>query len=164
MLTRLFYLTFVSSLSLNIKNKNNQKVRGFHNIFSRIFNINCWTHILSIHNVSLGSCEVPHKIWARSVQPFWRSLNTNKKISIQTPRHPSKVYIDYFIYHLRVFKLKLLFSCLVLNMFRPFFLAGRIRSLLHRSCCQRKYRGRNTFQFRIKLHRICQCLFQLINL
>ena len=32
-----------------------------------------WTHlfeILSIHKPSLGSCEVPLKIWARPVQSF----------------------------------------------------------------------------------------------
>ena len=28
--------------------------------------------ILSIHKHFLGSCEVPHKIWAQSVQLFWR--------------------------------------------------------------------------------------------
>ena len=35
--------------------------------------------ILSIHTPSLGSCEVSHKIWARSVQPFWRLLDTNRQ-------------------------------------------------------------------------------------
>ena len=32
--------------------------------------------IFIIYKPSLGTCEVPHKIWARSVQPFWRLLNT----------------------------------------------------------------------------------------
>ena len=38
------------------------------------------------HKPSLGSREVPHKIWARSVQPFWRLLDTK-----QTNRHPNKL-------------------------------------------------------------------------
>ena len=33
--------------------------------------------ILSIHKPSLLSCEVPHKMLAPSVQPFWRVLITN---------------------------------------------------------------------------------------
>ena len=32
---------------------------------------------LIIHKPSLGCREVPNKIWARSVQPFWRLLDTN---------------------------------------------------------------------------------------
>ena len=32
-----------------------------------------------IHKPSLGSLDVPQKIWARSVQPFWRLLDTNKQ-------------------------------------------------------------------------------------
>jgi len=35
-----------------------------------------------IHKPSLWLRDVPQKIWARSVQPFWRLLDTNK----QTPR------------------------------------------------------------------------------
>jgi len=34
---------------------------------------------LIIHKPSLGSRNVPHKIWAWSVQPFWRLLDTNKQ-------------------------------------------------------------------------------------
>ena len=43
---------------------------------------NFWTPkfvILSVQKPSLGSCEVPKKVWARSVQPFWRILDTNKQ-------------------------------------------------------------------------------------
>ena len=41
--------------------------------------------ILSIHSPSLESCE----IWARLVQPFWRSIDANK----QTDKHRAK-YIN----------------------------------------------------------------------
>ena len=37
--------------------------------------------ILMIHKPSLGSPDVPQKIWARSVQPFWRLLDTNRQTS-----------------------------------------------------------------------------------
>ena len=43
----------------------------------------CWRVILKIliiHNPSLGSCEVPHKIWAQLAQSFdvyW--MQTNKQ-------------------------------------------------------------------------------------
>ena len=41
--------------------------------------------ILSILKPSLGSCEVPHKIWARLVQPFWRLLTqTNRQTLMQS--------------------------------------------------------------------------------
>jgi len=37
-----------------------------------------------IHKPSLESLDVPQKIWARSVQPFWRLLDTNKQTDRQT--------------------------------------------------------------------------------
>ena len=33
---------------------------------------------------SLGLCEVPHKIWAQSVQPFWRFKDTSRHKNRQT--------------------------------------------------------------------------------
>ena len=42
-----------------------------------------WRHnfeILIIHKPSLGSRDVTQKIWTRSVQPFWRLLDTKKQI------------------------------------------------------------------------------------
>ena len=45
-----------------------------------------WRHIfaiLSINKPFLGSCEVPHKIWIRSMQPFYW-IQTDK----QTKKHP----------------------------------------------------------------------------
>ena len=52
--------------------------------------------ILIIHKPSLWSRDVPQKIWARSVQPFWRLLDTNKQTNTQTDRQTDKpnLYID----------------------------------------------------------------------
>ena len=52
--------------------------------------------ILMIHKPSLWSRDVPQKIWARSVQPFWRLLETNKQTNKQTPKQTDKpnLYID----------------------------------------------------------------------
>ena len=44
--------------------------------------------ILIIHQPSLGPREVPHKIWARSVQPFRCLLDSNK----QTDRQAKHIY------------------------------------------------------------------------
>ena len=45
-----------------------------------------------IHKPSLGSLDVPQKIWARSVQPFGRLLDTNG----QTDRQAKFIYRFYF--------------------------------------------------------------------
>ena len=42
------------------------------------------------HKPSLGSLDVPQKIWARSVQPFWRLLDTNNQTDRQTPKQTDK--------------------------------------------------------------------------
>jgi len=34
------------------------------------------------HKPSLGPCGVPHYIWSRLVQPFWRLWVTNRQTSI----------------------------------------------------------------------------------
>ena len=62
-----------------------------------------------IYKSSLGSHGVTQKIWARSVQPFWHLLDTNK----QTNRHPDKpnLYIDY-----AVRGASRLYSILIVNM------------------------------------------------
>ena len=46
------------------------KLKTFKTHFFKIF---------IIHKPSLGSRYVPQKIWARSVQPFERLLDTNKQ-------------------------------------------------------------------------------------
>ena len=44
---------------------------------------------LMFHKPFLGSLQIPNKIWARSVQPFWRVYKQ------KTNKHPHKqVYID----------------------------------------------------------------------
>ena len=48
--------------------------------------------ILIMHKPSLWSLDVPQKIWARSVQPFWRLLDTNKQTPGQTDK--PNLYID----------------------------------------------------------------------
>ena len=47
---------------------------------------------LIIHKPSLGSCDDPQKIWARSVQPFSRLLDTNGQTDKQTDK--PNLYID----------------------------------------------------------------------
>ena len=52
---------------------------------------------LIIHKPSLGSCDVLHKIWARSVQQFLRLLDTNR----QTDRQAKFIYwLKKFIFRL----------------------------------------------------------------
>ena len=45
-----------------------------------------------IHKPSLGSLDVPQKIWARSVQPFWRLLDSNRQTDKQTDK--PNLYIE----------------------------------------------------------------------
>ena len=42
---------------------------------------------------SMGSREVPQKIWVRSVQPFWRLLDTKGQTDKQTDRQAKYIYI-----------------------------------------------------------------------
>ena len=51
--------------------------------------------ILMIHKPSLWSRDVTQKIWARSVQPFWRLLDTNRQTNKQTDK--PNLYIDDWI-------------------------------------------------------------------
>ena len=54
------------------------------------------------HKPSLGSCEVLHKIWTRSVKPFLRLFDPNSQADRQTdtqtdgqtPRDAKYIYID----------------------------------------------------------------------
>ena len=68
--------------------------------------------ILMIHKPSLESLDVPQKIWARSVQPFWRILDTNKQTDRQTDRQAK------FIYRFS----KIMFSCAVQKAFKTHFI------------------------------------------
>ena len=67
--------------------------------------------ILIIQKPSHGSYEVPHKIWAQSVQPFWRLLDTNKQKDKQTDRQAKFIYIlenhwfsEYFFVNIKTMK------------------------------------------------------------
>ena len=44
-------------------------------------------------NLRITAWSFKHKIWARSVQPFWRLLDTNKQTNTQTPM--LNFYIDF---------------------------------------------------------------------
>ena len=71
-----------------------QKLRGFYKHFLWILlEANLFT--LIIHKTSVGFCEVPQKIWAGSVQPFGRLLDTNK----QTPNRKAR-FIDIYLKNL----------------------------------------------------------------
>ena len=48
---------------------------------------------------SLGSLDVPQKIWARSVQPFCRLLDTNRQTDTKTDK--PNLYIDRYITFLK---------------------------------------------------------------
>jgi len=83
--------------------------------------------IFIIHKPSLWPRDVPQKIWARSFQPFWRLLDTNKQTDTQTDKQTDKpnLYIDNNIYmlstiffgvyalyniHIHIYKNKLLYQ------------------------------------------------------
>ena len=56
--------------------------------------------IFIIHKPSLGSSEVPQKIWARLAQPFWRLLDTNKSSNWQAKymyRYKPKTDAHFYI-------------------------------------------------------------------
>ena len=57
-----------------------KKIADFQTFKTQIFKISI------IHKPSLGSLDVPQKIWARSGQPFWRLLDTNRQTPKQTPK------------------------------------------------------------------------------
>ena len=69
-----------------------QKISRIFKIFKNLMTIEFWWRqifeILIFHKPSLGCLDVPQKIWARSVQPFWRLLDTNK----QTNRQAKFIY------------------------------------------------------------------------
>ena len=87
-------------LFVQYKTITNESSRIFQIFFRAVLNFtkikSVWIQvfvILSIHKPSLGSCEVPHKIWARSVQPFWRLLDSNRS-DRQTARQAKYIEVD----------------------------------------------------------------------
>ena len=92
----IFYFNCDNVLFVYIVKQNKKKSRisskhfmDFQN-FNSLMKLKFWWRqifeILIIHKPSLGLRNVPHKIWAWSVQPFWRLLDTNR----QTPKHPRR--------------------------------------------------------------------------
>ena len=83
-------------------NQITKKVSGFNHIFREYYNF--WRQIfviLSLHKSFLGSFEVPHQVWVRSVQPFRRllaaygQLQTNKQNKFNICRR-NKYSIDFY--------------------------------------------------------------------
>jgi len=84
-LTLLFPL-WTCSLCVHRKTKQTKKFADFNKTFRRFSKFSkiefWWRQIFKIsifHKPSLGSLDVPQKIWIRSVQPFWRLLDTNRQ-------------------------------------------------------------------------------------
>jgi len=82
--------TFSFCIQCKIISKNfadlKKKIRGFLKFNdNQIFGRQIFDNLI-IHKPSLGSRDVPHKIWSRSVQPFWRLLETNT----QAKKHTDK--------------------------------------------------------------------------
>jgi len=76
-----------------------KKMVDFKNLMKFEF---CWMQIFEnsiIHKPSLGSRGVPLKIWAPSVQPVWRLLDTNGQTDKQ-------LHQDKYIYKISVSCLK----------------------------------------------------------
>ena len=55
---------------------------------------------LIIHKPSLGSCEVPQKIWTESVQSFSRLLDTNRQTDKKTDKQSINNTISLFYLNL----------------------------------------------------------------
>ena len=74
-----------------------QKISWIFKIFKNLMKIEFWWRqifeILIIYKPSPWSHVVPQKIWARSVQPCWPLLDTNKQANRQTNTQTSQIYI-----------------------------------------------------------------------
>ena len=98
----LLFKLWTCSFCLHFKTKMKKILRIFKKN-SRIFkNLNLFTKLKTpktqifkisiIHKPSLGSLNVPQKIWARSVQPLWRLLDTNRQTNKHTDRQAKSIY------------------------------------------------------------------------
>ena len=99
------HVLFVYIVKQNKKNRGfQQKISCTFKIFKNLMKIEFWWRqifeTLITYKPSLGSREVPHKMWARSVQPFWRLLDTNGQTNRQTNK--LSLYIDYTLYIIQV--------------------------------------------------------------
>ena len=88
-------------------------------IFKNLMKIEFWWsqifEILIIHKPFLGPREVPHKIWAWSVQPFW--LDTNRqtdKLNLYIDTSSQQSVIQYWNFvSLRTLFFKLSWICYI---------------------------------------------------
>ena len=82
-------------------------------IQKKIFILQDFFQILMFHLPSLESCEVAHKIWARSVYPFWRLSNTNRRTDRQAKyikRCPSLKLLEMSVLYKKYSKFCIIFS------------------------------------------------------
>ena len=93
----ILYFNWKFSLCIHCKTKTNKKTTDFIKKiadFEILLEIEFYCRqifeILIIHNPFLGSCEVAQYILARSFQPIWRLLETNKRTDTRTDN--CKVY------------------------------------------------------------------------
>ena len=88
----------------NVKqNKNNSRI--FTKNFVDFQNVQKFTKLKTfkthlffiyiIHKPSLWWRDVPQKIWARSVQPFWRLLDTNRQTGLTRARKTSIRFLRF---------------------------------------------------------------------
>ena len=98
----LLFKLWTCSLCLHFKTKKKKILRIFKNKFADFQEFKFFTklktfitHFFIIHNPSLWSRDVPQKIWARSVQPFWHLLDTNKQTDTKTPKQTDKPKFIY---------------------------------------------------------------------
>ena len=85
-----FLFTFLNKEEENFADLK-KKLRIFKNLnfFTKLKTLKTHFFIFIINKPSLWSRDVPQKIWARSVQPFLRLLNTNKQTNTKT----SQIYL-----------------------------------------------------------------------
>ena len=90
----IFYLNCEHVLFVNILNKEEKIFADLKKkfFFTKLKTFKTHLFIFIIHKPFLWSREVPQKIWARSVQPFWRLLDTNRQTDKQTDK--PNLYID----------------------------------------------------------------------
>ena len=91
----IFYFNCEHFLSVYIVKQNLKKVDELKKVK---FSLRQIFEILIIYKSSLGTCKVPRKIWAWSVQPFWLFFGYKR-----TNRQTSKVHIDIWMTDLNNF-------------------------------------------------------------
>ena len=88
-LSHISIVNIFSLYSLYTKNKKvlrfyQKKIVDFQNLMTWDFSLRQIFVIVNIHKLSLGSCDVPNKIWARSVQSIGYKQTDKQRIQIDT--------------------------------------------------------------------------------